>query len=166
MGPYNKNKGKQGADRLFGQTMRKSSRSSSASRYQRQMGNSNQRQHPQEDSSKADTSQSDEKAAWRRLRQEQAEIIDAKFGYHRLEDQYQERQKNSRLRTEEGNVGGVDKLMQRRGWLFNMAATTVRLSPKTEIGSIKNMTDDGRSYQILNLCFLLVCLFFLRNHVQ
>jgi hypothetical protein len=136
MGPYNKNKGKQGADKLFGQTMKKSNRSSSSSRYQRQMGNRNPRQQSQEDSSKADTSQADEKAAWRRMRQEQGEIIDAKFGYHRLEDQYLERQKNSRLRTEEGNIGGVDKLKQRRGWLFNMAATTVRLSSKTEIGSI------------------------------
>jgi len=63
MGPYNKNKGKQGADKLFVQTMKKSNRSSSSSRYQRQMGNRNPRQQSQEDSSKADTSKADEKAA-------------------------------------------------------------------------------------------------------
>ena len=74
-----------------------------------------------------DTSKADEAAARRRLRQEQAEIIDSKFGYHRLEDQYQERRQNSSLGGAERGDAGVDKFMQRRGWLFNMAATTVRL---------------------------------------
>ena len=128
MGPYNNKNGKPGSNKLFGQTMKKSNRSSAASRYQRQFGKGGQRQPPYgKDSSKPETTQAEEVAARRRLRQEQSETIDAKFGYHRLEDQYQEqRQKNSRLRTGNGDAGGVDKLMQRRGWLFNMAATTVR----------------------------------------
>ena len=133
MGPYNNKNGKPTTNRLFGQTMKKSNKSSSASRYQRQFGNGYQRQQPNgaHSSSKADTAQLDEVAERRRQRREQGEIIDTKFGYHRLEDQYLDRQQNSRLRT--GDAGGVDKLMQRRGWLFNMAATTVRLSPKTDI---------------------------------
>ena len=128
MGPFN-NKGGSG-NRQFGQSMKKSNKSSAGSRYQQQFGNKNkyQQQHNQTDSSNVDPNKADEAAARRRLRQEQQEIIDVKFGYHRLEDQYQERQQNSRLREERGNTGpGVDKLMQRRGWLFNMAATTVRL---------------------------------------
>ena len=126
MGPYNKNKGGPGTSRLFGQTMRKSIKSSTGTRYQRQFGRSNQKQQSHEvDSSNTGTTKSDEAAAWRQLRQEQGEIIDAKFGYHRLEDQYQERQKNSSLRIEKRHAGEFDKLMQRRGWLFNMAATTV-----------------------------------------
>ena len=116
MGPYN-NKGKPGANKLFGQTMRKSSRSSAATRYQRQFGKSSNA-----GNSKSDTTQADEVAARRRLRQEQGEAIDTKFGYHRLEDQYQENKKNMSLRTE---TIGANKSMQRRGWLFNMAATTV-----------------------------------------
>ena len=126
MRPYNNNKGGTGNNRVFGQTMRKTKNSSAASRYRRQFGESNQRQHSQQtDSSNADT-KAEEAAARRRLRQEQGEVIDSKFGYHRLEDQYQERKKNPSLRTENGYDGGVDPLTQRRGWLFNMAATSVR----------------------------------------
>ena len=125
MGPYNNNKGKPPAQKLFGQTMRKSNKSSAATRYQRQFGGKSGNNAA--NSSKPEPSQADEAAARRRLRQEQGEVIDARFGYHRLEDQYQERQKNSGLRTE---AGGTDDLVQRRGWVFNMAATTVSyLSP-------------------------------------
>jgi len=84
------------------------------------------------------------------MRQEQGEIIDAKFGYHRLEDQYLERQKNSRLRTEEGNAGGVDKLKQRRGWLFNMAATTrIDSSSGDELSGLDLyfVDDDGENFK-------------------
>ena len=110
MGPYQNN------NRRFGQTMSKSNKSSSSSRYQRQFGNSgNQSRQQSNDSSKAD-----DIALKRRLRQEQGELIDKKFGYYRLEDQYQERQNNSL-----GGETGIEKLLQRRGWLFNMAATTV-----------------------------------------
>ena len=87
MGPYQNN------NRRFGQTMSKSNKNSSSSRYQRQFGNSgNQSRQQSNDSSKAD-----EIALKRRLRQEQGELIDKKFGYYRLEDQYQERQNNPKL---------------------------------------------------------------------
>lgn len=117
MGPYpNSNK-------KFGQTMKKSNKSSSAgSRYQRQMGNGKGKGGQLDDSSKLENSKADEAAARRRLRQEQSEIIDGKFGYHRLEDQYAER-KNSRGARDSV---AIEKSMQRRGWLFNMSATTVR----------------------------------------
>jgi hypothetical protein len=86
-------------NRVFGQAQKKKSR------YQRQMG----------DKSKAAMSPSmqdakaEEAAARRRLRQEQGEAIDTKFGYKRLEDQYE------------------DSPIERRGWLFNMLATTVSI---------------------------------------
>jgi hypothetical protein len=51
----------------------------------------------------------EEAAARRRLRQEQGEAIDTKFGYKRLEDQF------------------ADSPIERRGWLFNMLATTVSI---------------------------------------
>jgi len=122
MGPYN-NSSKSGPNRLFGQTMKKSDRSSKATRYQRQFGNGNQKYKSAPTS--ADTSQKDEANDWRRIRQEQQETIDAKFGYYRLEDRYQEQQKTTSLGMKKGNDRKFDKLTQRRGWLFNMAATTV-----------------------------------------
>lgn len=116
MGPY------PNSNRLFGQTMKKSNKSSVASRYQRQLGrDGNQSQRQKEEPSWSENSKADEAAIRRRLRQEQGEIIDVKFGYHRLEDQHQERQ-NSSLRGD----SGIEKAVQRRGWLFNMSATTVR----------------------------------------
>lgn len=94
-------------------------KSNKASRYQRQFGKGGNNSSGQEKSE--DATIVEEAAARRRVRQEQGEIIDQRFGYHRLEDQYQER-KNSSSATREG----LDELAQRRGWLFNMAATTVR----------------------------------------
>ena len=111
MKPYQSNK-------QFGQTTKKSNKSLATSRYQRQFGKGGKRQ--QEEPSKLDN-KADEAAARRRLRQEQGEIIDGKFGYHRLEDQHQEQQ-NSALRGDTG----ISKTVQRRGWVFNMSATTVR----------------------------------------
>ena len=117
MGQYNNKK--------FGQTMKKSNKSSGASRYQRQFGQGNQQQQLQSEN----ISKAEEAAARRRVRQEQSERIDSKFGYHRLEDQFQERQNDLALRAEGGDGAAVNKLTQRRGWLFNMAATTVRIGP-------------------------------------
>ncbi|KAG7364476.1 DNA polymerase Pol2 [Nitzschia inconspicua] len=110
MGPYPNNK------RLFGQTMKKSNRSS-VSRYQRQLGttNSSSNSHslvPSEQS--VAERKAAEAAARRRLRQEQGETIDGKFGYHRLEDQHGQKQ---------SSVDDVSAI-QRRGWLFHMLATT------------------------------------------
>lgn len=143
MGPYNNNKGKAGPNRLFGQTMRKPSMSS-ATRYQRQFGQQNKTQQQyQADLSKVDTTKADEAAARRRLRREQGEIIDAKFGYHRLEDQYQERKKNSSFRTGNEYGGRDETLTKRRGWLFNMAATTVSLIMGSVLKSSRHLDTRG-----------------------
>ena len=101
--------------------MKKPNKSTAASRYQRQFGKGDKRR--QEESSNVD-SKTDEVAARRRLRQEQSEIIDGKFGYHRLEDQHQEQQ-SSAIRGDTT----TGKTLQRRGWVFNMSATTVRYTP-------------------------------------
>ena len=101
-------------NRVFGQAMKKQSR------YQRQFGGKNGKALPTLDT------KAEEAAARKRLRQEQGELIDAKFGYNRLEDLYQEQQRSRNFRSEKPRID-VDKLMQRRGWLFNMAATTVRV---------------------------------------
>ncbi len=57
----------------------------------------------------------------RRVRQEQGEAIDALFGYPRLEDQYSQMHQNA--------GSDVSGMKPRRGWLFQMLATTVRPSP-------------------------------------
>jgi hypothetical protein len=86
-------------NRVFGQATKKQSR------YQRQMGGkSKAAMSPSMQDAKAE-----EAAARRRLRQEQGEAIDTKFGYKRLEDQF------------------ADSPIERRGWLFNMLATTVSI---------------------------------------
>ena len=124
----NKNKDGPRTNRISGQTMGKSKRSSATTRYQRQFGKSNRRQQSHAvDPSESDSKKLDEAAARRRLRQEQGETIDAKFGYNRLEDLYHEKQKSPTFRAEKPRIE-IDTLMQRRGWLFNMAATTVRVS--------------------------------------
>jgi hypothetical protein len=115
MGPY--------PNKLFGQTMKK--KASAATRYQRQLGNnSNSRtatsyQPREEDESKIAERKAAEAAARRRVRQEQGEAIDRNFGYHRLEDEAQ----SSSSKQDVASEGPV----QRRGWLFHMLATTVRL---------------------------------------
>ena len=117
----------------------KNKRSSATTRYQRQFGKNNHRQRAHRvESSGADNNKLDEAASRRRLRQEQGEIIDAKFGYHRLEDVYHEQQKSPSFGLGKRGIE-VDKLMRRRGWLFNMAATTVRLSNKED--HIKRKTE-------------------------
>lgn len=90
-------------NRVFGQAMKKQSR------YQRQFGGkSNKALTPTTIDAKAE-----EAAARKRLRQEQGEAIDTKFGYSRLEDQYMD-------------YASEGETLERRGWLFNMLATTVR----------------------------------------
>lgn len=95
-------------NRLFGQTMSK--KNSKSTRYQRQFGaptNANTAVLDQETTAK------DEAASRRRLRQEQGEAIDLQFGYERLED-----------KPVDPNL----PLVERRGWLFHMLPTTVRLA--------------------------------------
>jgi hypothetical protein len=133
MGPYPNDK------KRFGQTMKKSSSSLAGSRYQGQFGNnrggsSHSRIAPSSSSSSsttANTAQSlaetkaAEAAQRRRIRQEQGEAIDLLFGYPRLEDQYSSQMMNHPHQR----TGGSDKLgimKPRRGWLFQMLATTVR----------------------------------------
>ena len=89
-------------NKLFGQTMNKKQ----PSRYQRQFGGGGRNDKAAEQDAKAA-----EAAARRRLRQEQGEAIDAKFGYKRLEDQ----------------TTDPEQTVERRGWLYHMLATTVRI---------------------------------------
>jgi hypothetical protein len=86
-------------NRVFGQAMKKQSKDNNKNADDRD-------------------AKSAEAANWRRMRQEQGEVIDAKFGYHRLEDQPVDSAKASAP-------------VERRGWLFHMLPTTVR----TEIAS-------------------------------
>jgi hypothetical protein len=106
--PKFSNKG--GGNRVFGQAMAKKGGSS---RYQKQFGGSKRpdnNQGPTEAEAKAA-----EAAARKRARQEQGEVIDAKFGYHRLEDQHLE--------------AGAEPVA-RRGWIFQMLPTTVSYDGK------------------------------------
>ena len=114
MGPYpNSNK-------LFGQTMKK--KSSAATRYQRQFGNTHSRSaHQEETEASLAERKAAEAAARRRVRQEQGETIDRNFGYHRLEDQASSSSSSSNPKQDDP-AGPVS----RRGWLFHMLATTVR----------------------------------------
>eukprot|EP00980_Cylindrotheca_fusiformis_P026149 scaffold15472_cov117-Cylindrotheca_fusiformis.AAC.13 len=93
-------------NRVFGQAMKKQSR------YQRQMGHNNNAGQQSMLDAKAE-----EAAARKRLRQEQGEEIDTKFGYRRLEDQFSDS-------LQDGAP------IERRGWLFNMLATT-RIDPSS-----------------------------------
>jgi hypothetical protein len=93
-------------NRVFGQAMKKGSKSS---RYQRQMGNQGA-SHSAIATEDPQATARDEAAARRRARQEQGEEIDIKFGYERLED-----------KPEDPNLPPVE----RRGWLFHMLPTTV-----------------------------------------
>lgn len=93
-------------NRVFGQAMKKQSR------YQRQLGGGGKGKEASIPSTQ--DAKAEEAAARRRLRQEQGEAIDIKFGHKRLEDQFADS-------SPDGSA------MERRGWLFNMLATTVRL---------------------------------------
>lgn len=108
--------------------MRKSNRSlSSATRYQRQFGGNNPTLLPSEESKLV--KKAAEAAARRGLRQEQGETIDSNFGYHRLEDQPQQRQQRY-ASSNSGDDVAVAAAMQRRGWLFHMLPTTVSVAAK------------------------------------
>jgi hypothetical protein len=93
------------AKREFGQVMKKSTK---ASRYQRQYGNSSHSAIETTDDPEA--AARDEAAARRRARQEQGEAIDVSFGYERIEDK---------------PVDPSHPPVERRGWLFHMSPNTV-----------------------------------------
>ena len=104
--------------KVFGQLMSKKGGGAST-RYQRQFGGGGGKKrgslHPDlNEPQDAKAREAAEAAARKRARQEQGEIIDAKFGYHRLEDQHIE--------------PGVTEIPSRRGWVFQMLPTTVRMS--------------------------------------
>jgi hypothetical protein len=109
MGPY------PNGNRQFGQTMKKSNKSTS--RYQRQFGSKSSSSYQQQREESSKETKAAEAAARRRLRQEQGEIIDINFGYRRLEDQ-----ENQHMQQD--SMDGTT--LQRRGWLFHMLPTTVR----------------------------------------
>ncbi|CAJ1945696.1 unnamed protein product [Cylindrotheca closterium] len=96
-------------NRVFGQAMKK------PSRYQRQFGGNKNSTVTQSDQAR----KAEEAAARRRLRHEQGEAIDIKFGYRRLEDQLSTASRGA-------------SVIQRRGWLFHMLATT-RIDPSSGI---------------------------------
>ena len=110
-----------GSRRVFGQAMGKSKRGgggSSSSSYQRQFGGGSKAKiSPAGGGGNGDNTTTDDAnailAAKRRIRQEKAEQIDEKFGYETFAFQ---------------NTNGVGsrEVRERRGWLFNMLATTVR----------------------------------------
>ena len=109
-----------GSRRVFGQAMGKSKRGgggSSSSSYQRQFGGGSKAKiSPAAGGGNGDNTTDDANAilaAKRRIRQEKAEQIDEKFGYETFAFQ---------------NTNGVGsrEVRERRGWLFNMLATTVR----------------------------------------
>ena len=105
-----------GPRKVFGQTMH---RKGGRTNYQRQFGGGGGRAKSiYINDSRNEESEAARQAARRRLRQEQGEAIDAKFGYHRLEDKAM-------------LAGGSDNkndevIVERRGWLFHMLPTTVR----------------------------------------
>jgi hypothetical protein len=100
-------------NKVFGQSMSKK-KGGGKSNYQRQFGGSSKNAYNGSNSnsnSKDDTSSEEaQRAARRRLRQEQGEAIDAKFGYNRLEDGQQD-----------------GEVIEKRGWIFHMLPTTVSI---------------------------------------
>ena len=98
-------------NRVFGQAMKKQSR------YQRQFGGNKKGSVTQSEQA----GKAEEAAARRRLRQEQGEALDIKFGYRRLEDQL-------------STASRGPSVIQRRGWLFHMLATTVSFAQRFDLG--------------------------------
>lgn len=102
-----------GGNQVFGQTMKK--KSTSSSRYQKQAGN-NFKSNKTVYKSAADTDDSaDPAAARRRFKQQQGQEIDKLFGY----EKFALSNNNNELKS-----------ASRRGWLFQMLATTVRIVEK------------------------------------
>ena len=105
--------------KVFGQTMKRKPQAKTISSYQKSFGggSSTSRFISEHDESSPLSEAAQQAAARRRLRQEQGEAIDLRFGYHRLEDGHP--------------ITGGDngpQTIQRRGWLFHMLATTVSAS--------------------------------------
>ena len=105
-----------GPRKVFGQTMH---RKGGRTNYQRQFGGGGGRSKSlYNNDSRNEDSEAARQAARRRLRQEQGEAIDAKFGYHRLEDKA--------MLTGGSDNNNDESVVERRGWLFHMLPTTVR----------------------------------------
>jgi len=113
-----------GSRRVFGQAMGKpKERGGSGSNFQRQFGggggksssssSNNNNNNYNSNQSKEDVSAI--MAAKRRIRQQKGEIIDEKFGYETFA-------------YENTNGSNSRDVRERRGWLFNMLPTTVRVS--------------------------------------
>ena len=100
--------GNGGGNKVFGQTMKK--KGGKTSNYQRQFGGGSGSQHSKIASSNDGVSEEQQRAERRRLKQAQGEALDIKFGYPSLES----------------TVEGGDTT-ERRGWLFHMLPTTVRI---------------------------------------
>jgi hypothetical protein len=103
--------GKGGGNQVFGQTMKKKS-AGPTSRYQKQAGNNYQsKQTVYKSAADTDDSATDPALARRRFKQQQGKEIDKLFGYEKFELSNNNNEPNS---------------ASRRGWLFQMLATTVR----------------------------------------
>jgi hypothetical protein len=102
-----------GGNQVFGQTMKKKSTGPS-SRYQKQAGNNYQsKQTVYKSAADTDDSATDPAVARRRFKQQQGQEIDKLFGYEKFALSNNNNEPNS---------------ASRRGWLFQMLATTVRNS--------------------------------------
>ena len=102
--------GKGGGNQVFGQTMKK--KSAPTSRYQKQAGNNYQsKQTVYKSAADTDDSATDPAVARRRFKQQQGKEIDKLFGYEKFALSNNNNEPNS---------------ASRRGWLFQMLATTVR----------------------------------------
>ena len=99
-----------GNNKVFGQTMKKS-KGGKTSNYQRQFGGGSGSQHSKIASASTDKeSEEQQRAERRRLKQAQGEALDVKFGYPSLESTVE-----------------LGETTERRGWLFHMLPTTVRI---------------------------------------
>eukprot|EP00529_Nitzschia_sp_RCC80_P002741 CAMPEP_0113444100 /NCGR_PEP_ID=MMETSP0014_2-20120614/2493_1 /TAXON_ID=2857 /ORGANISM="Nitzschia sp." /LENGTH=1934 /DNA_ID=CAMNT_0000335103 /DNA_START=203 /DNA_END=6003 /DNA_ORIENTATION=- /assembly_acc=CAM_ASM_000159 len=158
----------------FGQTMHKKKNAGAAgTRYQRQFGNGGKGSHSRimsaEDakqggggsgpsSQNSEQTKAQEAAARRRLRQEQGEAIDVAFGYNRLEDHpgAAAAAAAAAAATAAASAGAAasattnNTILQRRGWLFNMLATTrIDASSGDELAGLDLyfVDDDGETFK-------------------
>jgi hypothetical protein len=111
MAPGGAGKGKGGGNQVFGQTMKK--KSTPSSRYQKQAGNNYQsKQTVYKSAADTDDAATDPAVARRRFKQQQGQEIDKLFGYEKF--------------ALSNNNNNEPNSASRRGWLFQMLATTVR----------------------------------------
>jgi hypothetical protein len=101
-----------GGQQVFGQTMKKKKSSGPSSRYQKQAGNNyQQKKTVYKSAADTDDAANDPAVARRRFKQQQGQEIDKLFGYEKFALSNNNNEPNS---------------ASRRGWLFQMLATTVR----------------------------------------